>query len=375
MANILLIYKANRDQVTHGGVIKKMAGQKRGFEAFNHRTDTVSIGQEGVYFNDILELSWSYINWKMFRPAIEHYQFCIALKNILLKNSYDLLYVRYFYSSYYSVSLWRWVKQSYPNTKIVIELPTYPYEKESSGLKWHLTMTIDRLYRKKLHPFIDLITHFGDHVKIWNIPAFPINNGIDPEQFALKKNTESENRIRFLAVGTLWYWYGLDRMIKGISEYNNKIPVTLTIAGEGVEKTSLKKLIQKLGLENTVYLTGHLTGSALDDAFDHADIGIGVLGIHRKGLEKASALKHREFAARGLPFVYSGNDDDFDFMYFSKKTADDENPVDINDLVNWYIQLKNDKADVLREDIRLYAITSLTWKNIMQRILDELVLS
>lgn len=42
------------------------------------------------------------------------------------------------------------------------------------------------MYRKKLHPFIDLITHFGDQDKIWDIPAFPINNGIDPEQFALK---------------------------------------------------------------------------------------------------------------------------------------------------------------------------------------------
>ncbi len=45
-----------------------------------------------------------------------------------------------------------------------------------------------------------------------------------------------------------------------------------------------------------------------------ADVGVGALAIHRKGLDEACALKVREYLAVGLPVVYAGRDADADVL-------------------------------------------------------------
>ncbi|MEG2480028.1 MAG: hypothetical protein RSA50_07120, partial [Mucinivorans sp.] len=42
-----------------------------------------------------------------------------------------------------------------------------------------------------------------------------------------------------------------------------------------------------------------------DDLFEQADIAIGSLARHRSGITTIKTLKNREYAARGIPFIYS----------------------------------------------------------------------
>ncbi|MNY36049.1 hypothetical protein D3C86_1705090 [compost metagenome] len=97
---------------------------------------------------------------------------------------------------------------------------------------------------------------------------------------------------------------------------------------------------------------GKVDGSALFALYDTANVAIGSLGLHRKGLTSASSLKDREYCAVGLPFVASGFDCDFlpEYPYrYSIPLTDDA--LDIEKLLVWYQNIK----PVNSNEIRNYA--------------------
>jgi hypothetical protein len=67
----------------------------------------------------------------------------------------------------------------------------------------------------------------------------------------------------------------------------------------------------------------------LDELFEQADMGIGSLARHRSGITHIKTLKNREYAARGLPFIYSEMDSDFEGKPYILKAKADESPIEI----------------------------------------------
>jgi hypothetical protein len=60
----------------------------------------------------------------------------------------------------------------------------------------------------------------------------------------------------------------------------------------------------------------------------HADVGIGTLALHRKGLNEACALKVREYLAVGLPVLYANRDADVDRLdQYTLRIANTESNV------------------------------------------------
>lgn len=57
---------------------------------------------------------------------------------------------------------------------------------------------------------------------------------------------------------------------------------------------------------------GPLSRSRLLPILERADVGIGTLALHRKGMDEACSLKLREYLAVGLPVVYGHQDRDVD---------------------------------------------------------------
>ena len=77
-------------------------------------------------------------------------------------------------------------------------------------------------------------------------------------------------------------------------------------------------------------------GEELDEVFDECDFGIGSLGRHRVGIDDIKTLKNREYAARGIPFVYSETDTDFDRQSYVLKVPADESFIKIEDIIRFY---------------------------------------
>ena len=107
-------------------------------------------------------------------------------------------------------------------------------------------------------------------------------------------------------------------------------------------------------------------GKDLDACFEEADFAIGSLGRHRCGITHIKTLKNREYAARGIPFVYSETDDDFEHQPYILKAAPDDSPLDIEKVIRFYQSLKTTPLQ-----IRMSIEQSLSWKAQMQIVINE----
>jgi glycosyltransferase involved in cell wall biosynthesis len=168
-----------------------------------------------------------------------------------------------------------------------------------------------------------------------------------------------KNVISLIAVANIADWHGYDRILKGLATYKPKLSrdFVIEIVGDGVEKNKLEKLVSMLSLNKKVTFHGFQKGKELEELYDNADIGIGSLAIHRKGLEYASELKLREYGAIGLPMVLAAQDPVFnEQLSFVHKVPLSEKNIDFYELNKWVDNLILNKAK--SKDIREYTQAS-----------------
>jgi hypothetical protein len=103
-------------------------------------------------------------------------------------------------------------------------------------------------------------------------------------------------------------------------------------------------------------------GSALNQHFDQADIAVGTLAVDRKGLEECSALKHREYGARGIPFIYAGKDVSFDGKDFILQLPLKEQKVDFDEIEKFYESIKSNPNNYTPDTIRKIVASDLSWE-------------
>ena len=257
-----------------------------------------------------------------------------------------------------------------------MEIPTYPYDKEYKGLSldYQRILFFDKCFRERMAKYVDYIVTFSDQKEIWNRPTIQISNGIDFSQIKIKQNNNiNPNLINFIGVATIHPWHGYDRLIKGLIEYykQNTIAdkVYFHIVGEGVPEIMnyYKELAQQNNLEDYIIFHGPKFGTDLDKLFELADLGIGSLARHRSGIYKIKTLKNREYAARGIPFIYSEFDEDFENMPYIYKVPADDSAININELIRFY-KTNHFEPNAIRASIE----NSLSWKRQMQHIVNLL---
>lgn len=259
--------------------------------------------------------------------------------------------------------------------KIVVEIPTYPYDHEYKGLpfSYQKVLLMDKLLRRFMSRYIDKYVTFSNDSVIFGRPTIRIANGIDFKVIPLKKETDCPtNEIHFIAVATIHPWHGFDRAIQGLVEYYKSQPtykVYLHIVGEGVPQVvnEYHRIVTENEIQDYVIFHGPLFGEALDCIFNKCQLGIGSLARHRSGITHLRSLKNREYAARGIPFVYSEIDDDFENADYILKIKPDESPLNIQELIDFYHSVK-----LTAEEIRSSIEQTLSWKIQMQHVINEL---
>jgi hypothetical protein len=120
-------------------------------------------------------------------------------------------------------------------------------------------------------------------------------------------------------------------------------------------------------LEKYVIQHGALFGDDLNKQFDLADIGVGSLARHRSHITHIKTLKNREYAARGIPFIYSEMDEDFETMPYIMKVSPDDSPIDIESIIQF-----NEEKTINSLPIRK-SIAYLSWKIQMNKISKQLL--
>ena len=264
----------------------------------------------------------------------------------------------------------------------VTEIPTYPYDEEFKNFEWKMRaeLIIDQIFRRKLYAQMDALVTFSNAVEIFGQRTIRISNGVDFDSIPLHHPSASphSSELHLIGVAEVHEWHGFDRVIAGIGEYNKmlkqgktdvSIPVYFHIVGDvhpHLMNTVFKPLMDKYGLQKQIIFHGALFGDELTNVFNSCQFAIGSLGRHRSGITAIKTLKNREYATRGIPFIYSEQDSDFDMRPYVLKAPADESPINICQIIDFIASNRIAPADIRS------TVEHLSWKIQMQTVLNEI---
>lgn len=261
--------------------------------------------------------------------------------------------------------------------RLIYEYPTYPAntEKSMSLLRKLYSAYADRL-GKQVDDLADGFVLIGaDAGGSYNgKPAVNISNGIDLSVIPQRTYRPDPEAVHILALASMSYWHGYDRLIRSLAAYEGSQKVVLHMVGgnDGGMLPEWQKLTQALGLEDSVLFHGPKSGDGLGEMFDLCDIGVNSLGMYRKGFSVTSELKTREYAARGLPFVCSVEDPALQHTDAPLwlRISNDESIPDMAAIVSFALQMRSDEAAPAK--LRQYAATHLTWQSQYRTVFEKI---
>ncbi len=226
---------------------------------------------------------------------------------------------------------------------------------------------------------MDAMVTFSDAQEIFGQKTIKISNGVDFDSIPLHQPSAISHQpssLHLIGVAEVNRWHAFDRMVAGIGEYYNHQPSTISrhpdvffhIVG-GVHpfhmKTYFTPLLDRYPfIKDKIIFHGTLFGKELDDVFNQCQFAIGSLGRHRSGITVIKTLKNREYATRGIPFIYSEQDSDFDQQPDIIKAPADETPIDIQRIIDFMADF-----NMKPEDIRK-TVEPLQWKYQMKKVVD-----
>lgn len=266
----------------------------------------------------------------------------------------------------------------------VTEIPTYPYDAEFVGFSrmTRLNLKVDQTFRNALYKQMDAVVTFSEAKEIFGQRTINISNGVDFDSIPLHEPLPMNHELHLIGVAEVHYWHGFDRLIAGLGEYYKhstlhtphstfKQVIFHIVGGVGpsemydsMHAPGFHELIEKYGIQDKVIFHGQLFGQALDDVFNQCQFAIGSLARHRSGITNIKTLKNREYATRGLPFIYSEQDTDFDHKPYVLKAPADESVINIERIIAFF-----ESFQMKPEEIRK-TVEYLTWKNQMQCVID-----
>lgn len=279
-------------------------------------------------------------------------------------------YIRYFRSSKWFIDLLRYQKEYH--IKSVVEIPTYPYDGE---MKEGISKTEDIIYRKEICKYVDRVTTYSSDKQIWGIECIGLKNGISTSALLVRNKKKEDKKIVLITAGTMMFWQGYERVIEGMHLYykdGGEYDIRLRIIGDGPEIQGYKDLVEKYKLHSKVEFMGRIETQETDrlnKQYALADIAIAPLGPYKKGLSESSAIKGAEYCAKGLPFIYAGQDFRFPNNWeFLMNVPNGPDPIEMNSVIDFYSRVTENT--IYEEKMRDYALNHLTWKNIMRPVID-----
>lgn len=363
----------------HSGISKKIHYQVKGLRENGHDVrlcyyDYAESGHlcrfiDGTVIRDYGKGAWAGVCQRIDYGCI--YQYCI-------REGIEFVYARCFQNANpWLIRFFRKLKKA--GISSVTEIPTYPYDEEFTNFstKQRLGLKVDQLFRNSLYKHMDAVVTFSDAEEIFGQRTIRISNGVDFDSTPLHQyRGERLGTLHLIGVAEVHLWHGYDRLVAGIGEYykhGGTREVVFHIVG-GVHPheryranqfhPGLQAIIDQYGIADKIVFHGTMFGQQLDDVFNMCQFAIGSLARHRSGITVIKTLKNREYATRGIPFIYSEQDSDFEHQPYVLKAPPDESPIDVQQIIDFA-----DHFTMKPEDIRR-TVEHLSWKVQMQRVVE-----
>lgn len=296
-----------------------------------------------------------------------------ALRVLAKQQKYDLVYMRYMPTFGNAPGALDLVKKN--GAKLIVEHPTFPpnFARTTSALRKPVFVYTDHVF-EKIKPMVDFYAVMGDDCggMVDGKPAVNIVNGVDVESLPLHVQPENGNEIHLLALASMSYWQGYDRLINAVAGWQGKETFVLHMVGTEGDGSLARwmQLARDQGIEDRVIYEGALHGESLNAMVARCDLGVGGLGLHRRKIQTAISLKLREYMARGLPFMYAVEDVSVPWpAQFCVKVSNDDNLVDLQAVRDFVLSVRC-KPDIPLQ-MRAYAMEHMSWQEILQEVFQK----
>mgnify|MGYP001266226153 CR=1 FL=1 len=350
------------------GIAKKILSQVDALRKLGYAVDLAHLENRNMLLNE----STGQKN-KIYLPI--RYLFFKSLSDYINKKNikYSLAYIRNPHGGLYPLFFLPILKTlRSQGTKIIIDVPNYPYDQELTT-RWEKTSLLcHKAMRKHIRNYVDLISYTGKRTQeIWGVKAVQIYNSCDPKDIPRPtQDRRTPGSIRFIGVANLAPWHGYDRLIHGIHDYylsgGNQL-IEFHIAGNSEPTFSfLKNLAKKLGIHEKIIFHGKLDGKDLNCLFDNNAVGVDALGRHRSGNNYNDSIKSKEYTFRGIPFIKSHADDSFLEADFAIDVPANEDPIDIRSVI---LKLNSIKSSPL--EITNFGMAHFRWEEQIAKLLAD----
>lgn len=338
------------------GVKRKIAMQIETFSNWFDMRELMIKTTERTLIQRILGLLF----WNSFARDYE-----AALKEL---DNPDFVYIRKTYVDKRYLAFLSDIKKKYPECKVIVEIPTYPYKKEMLSSWYTVFMYVKEiLYKYKYKNYIDRFVTYSDDDEIFGVPTIRTMNGVNVKSVSPIEAVDEykPNEIHLIAVAFLLKHHGYERVIAGLHEYysvEQERKVYFHIVGEGPESKKYRKLVKKYNLKNYVKFYGTRFGEELDRIYNIADAGLAAFGVYKDGFSKLSTIKAREYLAKGLPVILGAEDNLFSERQngYGLMFPNDSSAIEIHTIIAYLDSLYLAKGKrMINKEVRDYAYQSV----------------
>lgn len=371
MANILYVMKYPLHESYT--LKRKFDGQIAALKKMGHKVHYITFDRDRMYENCDSKTT---LGRKILLGSIKAYIHTFVFIDIYLTaigiiNKHEIEFV-YFRKSPLGIVGYTFLKKcNQKGIKVIVEIPSYPSKEKPGSLFRAIYGYYSRIWSHFSNKYVSLFALIGEKSdSYYGHPAINIENGITVENIPIRKY-KADCRIHMLALASMSYWHGYDRILTSLHECTHPDAKRVIIDFVGNEGDgSLQKwknMTSQLKLESQVVFHGRLEGEELDKMFDLATIGICSLGLYRLGYETSSILKLREYTARGLPFVYAANDSCINHsLGYAMKVSNNDNPINMGQIIDFANAVSMDTTLPLK--MRKYAEESASWESQFLRL-------
>ena len=251
--------------------------------------------------------------------------------------------------------------------KVVVEAHSTPKFPKDWSLMRYVGWK-DSIWNKYAKQYIHLVASMSDEDTLWGVKTIKISNGIDVNSIRKHDYKGNPEDLNLIAVSFEGPVHGYDRVLRGMYEYyerGGRRNIYFHIVGTTM--TSTDHLITSLNLDERCIKYGKKMGEELDDIYDKANMGVGCLANHRIGSTFGSALKTKEYIAKGIPFIYGWKEKVLENFKYGLSFELSETPIDMRQVLAFYDALpKEGLADKIREHLNYED----TWEYQMKKVTD-----
>ena len=292
-----------------------------------------------------------------------------------INSDFDVIYLRFYLPGTDLIRFLKRLKKDKPSTLILLEYPTLNVVEElkKRDMVGRVTYYLNKNKIRELNQYTDYVVTLTKDKILFDKPALQMPNGIELAGILPAPLPAFDNQLVLLGVASdCAFYHGFDKVIKGLARYKSQkrhAKVLFRIVSNPLSRNvdELRALAKGLDVADMVSFELPKSREELAEEYSQVHIGMGTLALHRIGLMDNYSLKHREYAAFGLPFVMSKGDDHFEDSPFVMTVERDEEPLDIQAVLDFYTSLRShypDYPQAFRKSIE----NTITWEAQMKDI-------